>query len=83
MERHHAIYVPETGAVYHVELTELGTVVIPWRYITTIEKNLTVEQALAKIVQMGPEEFFGIKTEDLEEDNPEAPWERDPEWWKE
>ncbi len=81
MNMHRAIYNPATGEVYGLELSTLGAIVSQ-RYLCTIEKRLTAEQALAAIIAMGPMQFFGIKTEEMEEDAPES-WERDPEWWKE
>ncbi len=81
--RFHLIYCPANGEVYSIMLSPLGIRLSPQCYLATIEKDLTSEQALAKIIEMGPAALWGVKTEDLEEENDPEPWRRDSDWWKE
>ncbi len=87
----HLIYCPATGEIFSIILSTLGVRLSPQCYIATIEKDLTVEQAKAKIRETSLlargiasclMALWGIKTEDLEEEAPES-WERNPDWWKE
>jgi hypothetical protein len=80
------IYDPITGVVYATPKFPFGILVSLWRPIATIEKNLTMEQAKDKIIELGRQGLgFAVQDKEVaEEAEPEPePWAQDQDWWKE